>query len=204
MNLRESSLSFLSMVFLISCGPNPSRPPVQPLQPRVLAAGENDPRGSNVIESAFIPLVSEFETYWSKTVTTPIYFANDLSANILGVCIVWTRGDLTYKEIKVNRQTFGRDAVESEMIIFHELGHCELGRPHSADLTRLPDGRIIPFSLMYAVLFLSTDYTQFHEHFIRELFGFSPLLPKLGTTPLEDQETVERIYVNGFEGFVYH
>lgn len=203
MSLRES-LSFLTMVFLVSCGQNPSRPTQQPIQPRVMTAGTDDPRGSLVIEAAFIPLVTEFETYSTKAVTTPVYFVDDLSLNILGVCIVWTRGDLTYKEIKVNRQTFGRDAVESEMIIFHELGHCELGRPHSPDLTRTPDGRIIPFSLMYAVLFLSTDYSQFHEHFIRELFGFSPLLPKLGTTPLEDQETVERVYVNGFEGFVYH
>lgn len=203
MNLRESLLSFLPLVLLISCGRNYSPKQENSVTPRVLDKGIDDPRGSNVIEAAFLPLVFEFESYQAKPVTTPIYFVDDLSVNILGVCIVWTRGSLTYNEIRVNRLTYGRDSVQSEMIIFHELGHCELGRPHSPDLTKIYDGRIIPFSLMYAVIFESGDYSRFHEHYIRELFGFPPILQKLGNSPLEDQEPVGRVYANGFEGFIY-
>lgn len=207
MNLKESWSSFAFLVytaFLFSCNSGSLTPtPVSYLGPRTFQPMPNDPRGKVLIEPEFLPLVQSFEFNRGKEIKTPIYFASDLPNSILGVCIMWKNDDTTVGEIKVNRTTFGRDSIESEMIIFHELGHCELGRPHSQDLTQLPDGRIVPFSLMYPVIFLSSDYSKNHEHYIIELFERGSILQKLGGDTLSEPEEIETIQSNGFEGYIY-
>lgn len=192
-------------VLLSSCAPDSPLPePVSYLGPRYINPVPHDPRGKVLIEPDFLPLVRDFELNHGngQEIQTPIYFTNDLPRSVLGVCILWKKGNKQIGEIKVNRDTFGRDPIESEMIIFHELGHCELNRPHTEDLTILPDGRIVPFSLMYPVLFLSSDYSRFHEHYIIELFERGGLLEKVKSQKLENVEGIETIERNGFVGYI--
>lgn len=202
MILKESLLELCFLGFVVSCGGIVSHSR-KSVEPRVLEVIRNDPREQNVIEAPFVPLVEEFESIARVPVTTPIFFADDLSPEILGVCVVWTKSDITVKEIKINRKTFGRDAIESEMIVFHELGHCERGRPHDQTQAVLNDGRVVPFSLMFPSLFLSSDYSQYHTHYLLELFKRGSLLTKLDGAPLESPETAEKVSRNGFDGYVY-
>lgn len=92
-----------------------------------------------------VPYVDDFARGLGRAVTTPVQFVTDadvqLPPKVAGRChvrdgkpVVWVRSE------------WWPAAPESEhwALLFHELGHCELGRQHSADL----DGTC-PASLMY-------------------------------------------------------
>lgn len=59
----------------------------------------------------------------------------------------------------------GSDTLR-EMLVFHELGHCLLGRSH--DNARLSSGQ--PESLMNAVLFDEKTYLANRDQYLKELF----------------------------------
>jgi len=197
---------YLAIGFLVSCSSDSPLPvPVSYIGPRYLETIPNDPRRRNLIEREFLPLVESFEAERGIPVSTPIYFTDDLPNSVLGVCIVWSKDDVTVGEIRVNQKTFGRSRFESEMIIFHELGHCELKRPHTEELTRLFDQRIIPYSLMFPSIFLSSDYSRFREHYIIELFGRGGILVKIDAITEKKDSHFEIIQSDqGFTGYVYH
>lgn len=57
--------------------------------------------------------------------------------------------------------------VIREQLIFHELGHCLLGRQHVGYIYE--DGR--PKSIMYPMVFSEYTYTHWRAEYLNELFG---------------------------------
>lgn len=209
MNLKGSLPSFgflVLLLFVFSCGSGYTLPtPQSYTSPRYIDRVPNDPRNRNLIEREFIPLVHSFETMQDKVVTTPVYFVNNLPTSVLGVCIVWRKEPVVVKEIQINRKTYGQSRTESEMVLFHELGHCELGRDHTEVLTQTKDGRVIPFSLMFPTIFTASDYMRHHEHYIIELFSGNGLLEPIANFAIRSNadglEWIEER--DGFDGYVF-
>lgn len=79
----------------------------------------------------------------------------------LGRC---THGDLAIVEI--SRNAWNRFSDESrEQLIFHELGHCLLGRHHTSDIWNN-----IPKSIMNPIQFSDWVYVPNRVYYLNELF----------------------------------
>lgn len=67
------------------------------------------------------------------------------------------------------KESFWNDATETEreMVVFHELGHCALDRPHTNALG--PWGKQI--SLMYPKIFSPNLYRRYYGYYMDELFN---------------------------------
>jgi len=70
----------------------------------------------------------------------------------------------------------GFGEVEREMLIFHELGHCVLGREHLGLVN--PVNRL-PVSLMFPGMIPAAIYSAARGHYIYELFWNRPALMTL-------------------------
>lgn len=55
-----------------------------------------------------------------------------------------------------------------ELIIFHELGHCELERHHEGELSE---------SIMRPTILLDSDYINYQNYYVNELFSRVARLP---------------------------
>lgn len=62
------------------------------------------------------------------------------------------------------------DDMDREQLIFHELGHCILGRGHTSQFVTL-NGETIPQSIMYPDFISEDIYTEYHDYYIIELFS---------------------------------
>jgi hypothetical protein len=131
------------------------------------------------IDPELQPFVDNFETYGQDymganfnipviTMTIEpvdaVNFSNDY--NVVAVCSVSFSG--------VNRIIVGDkiwpllDDITKEQVIFHELGHCVLYRPHLRGI--LPTG--LPISIMYPYLTLTVEeYLDDKDYYMEELFS---------------------------------
>lgn len=60
--------------------------------------------------------------------------------------------------------------ARKEQLMFHELGHCLLGREHDQLMT-VDQNETIPQSIMTSVMFDDRIYLRHHDYYIHELFG---------------------------------
>lgn len=83
-----------------------------------------------------------------------------------GVCY-YTGGRTSPNRVELN-QSMWSDGSESfrEMLIFHELGHCLLGRDHRN--TQFSSGR--PESIMNSYLFSQRTYERYRDDYLKELY----------------------------------
>ncbi len=121
-------------------------------------------------DPTFTPYIHEFQKAWGKDIKTPINFG-DMDKGIAGVCHSWTNG---HTEIEIDKD-FWDYAMEyqKEVLIFHELGHCELDRRHDFGTVEL-DGNTCPSSVMRTPLFhiyeIFDCYELNRDYYIEELF----------------------------------
>lgn len=111
---------------------------------------------------------NKFEQETGVKVTVPIIY-DSLDKETVALCEVFEDG---YKLIRVN--TFYWNDMNNggkEETIYHELGHCELNRDHSEQLTQTRlYGYSIPNSIMYPYIFGDASfYWIFREHYVEEL-----------------------------------
>lgn len=87
-----------------------------------------------------------------------------LPTNMMGKC---------YKSKRQNTITLSPlywtvlSPLDQQQLMWHELGHCWLGRGH--DNSTLPDGS--PASIMNTYHFAQDLYWMHYEHYVNELFG---------------------------------
>lgn len=116
----------------------------------------------------FDPFKLKFEQETGVKVTVPIIY-DRLDEETVALCEVFSDG---YKLVRVNTlfwEEMGHGGKEET--IYHELGHCQLNREHSDELTttRLY-GYAIPNSIMYPYIFGDAGfYWIFREHYVEEL-----------------------------------
>ena len=92
-------------------------------------------------------------------------------SGIQGICLDKT------KEIIIRREWWEQVSKQyHESLIFHELGHCRLGRKHYDEEYELSKYEgIRKLSLMNGVLVVPSVFEEFETAYLRELFKCSPV-----------------------------
>lgn len=106
-----------------------------------------------------------------------VYFVEDLGEDedsvTLALCKTYeTSSGQTAEtpEIEVDRQEFERlTTYGKEAVMFHELGHCVLGRNHNDDIVPSEENR--PVSIMSTYLVGAYYYNKYYSSYINELFN---------------------------------
>lgn len=129
------------------------------------------------VESEFQYYIDSFESYSGVKYEGSAIFVeqNVLSfykKDAIGVCIKHNTGN---KEIKIDKEYWFLISNEAkEQLIFHELGHCALNRPHQEEiLSVLLDDEIYnyPQSIMYPSNFGGVLYGLLRDYYIKELIN---------------------------------
>lgn len=75
---------------------------------------------------------------------------------------------LAEQKIVLLRSWWGQISLaEQEVLLYHELGHCMLGRPHRSG-PKGPEG--FPASIMYWQLVPGFAYERHRDYYVKELF----------------------------------
>ena len=131
------------------------------------------------VESDFQIYLDEFETISKVHYDGGINFASSGSLEYyqkdsVAICIIYRSGN---KEIKVDRGYWIiSDETVKEQLIFHELGHCALGRQHKNELmivNEYSEQTYMPQSIMYPSSFGGQLYYILREYYISELLDES-------------------------------
>ncbi len=141
----------------------------------LLAACGREPTAEET--ATFAPYFERFETYsrrfgrdTSSDTKVKILFGA-LRPGEIGVC---EQGFLQSPRVTVSRSAWNMRSEDGrEALIFHELGHCLLGRDHTDATSGYgSQGRRvnIPASLMNTSGVGSSLYAAEHDYYIRELF----------------------------------
>ena len=158
-------LNVILLFLLVSCGL-----PKQDLQ---------DPRESTASSSELSNYVHDFEdsyfTYTNRNliVQTPIHFSNriynykDSNGNApAGICLKWIKGNEYITEILIRESLWNVLSENSKtVLIFHELGHCELNKKHNSSKIKG-----IPLSIMNPYIIGSYYFSKYREEYLREFF----------------------------------
>ena len=119
-------------------------------------------------DQAFESYVKDFE--WFSNMSTrhiPIYFA-DLQTGTAGICHYLKFGDMvTWGYIEVDKENWeSMTELQKENLIFHELGHCVLGRGHTE--WQIPNE--CPSSYMYKAVMSNYCLEKYYYDYIGEMF----------------------------------
>lgn len=101
----------------------------------------------------------------------PLYLIGELPIEMAGVCygvvLPWKRS-LYLSVIVVNERYWARlSNYGKEALVFHEMGHCVLGRIKHIETTV----EQVPVSLMYPILLDPFVYKQNRDMYLKELFS---------------------------------
>jgi hypothetical protein len=180
------------LLLLVSCGV--SQPKPVPLSPTHTVEAPVVPKGP------FDKYTQQFAEENGTKVTTPIEFVSSLEvARALAVCRISATGEKIIQAVKSSfAKLEAENAEQAQYIIFHELGHCELGRPHTSQ--HLRDYPSLPYSIMFPTFPASfASFQQFRDHYYGELFG-EPTLKSDGISFLAQPQFVGSCFF-GLEGF---
>lgn len=110
--------------------------------------------------------VETFEDYLGAQIDYPVYLGQ-LPALVAGECVQDGNG----KHVEIDIATFKvSNEAQRESLLYHELGHCTLGRKHNDSL----DVNGFPASLMNSYMFNwyeAAYYSSNRASYLRELFG---------------------------------
>lgn len=107
------------------------------------------------------PFVVMFEHHWGKQIDNIFITFGDLPQGRAGECTNLSNGDIVIDTLFWAYAT----VATKEQLIFHELGHCVLGREHNA---KIVNGR--EQSIMNPNLLLDSTYLPNRDEYIKELF----------------------------------
>lgn len=119
---------------------------------------------------SFYPYIDEFETEGRRFGRVRriddlvIEVGEDLEPGSIAQCIT---APFSTPTIRIRSDWNLNSPVQQKLVLFHELGHCVLGRPHRDDL--LPDG--LPASMMNAHNVGARIYAHDPDYYLCELFG---------------------------------
>ncbi len=165
-------LLFLAVMNLTSCGI-----PL-PLQKDLVVRDLNAVRQFSTSNQAFASYVQDFELKGRIAMNDgsfsvgdiPINFGDTENDSFQGVCFEYPDGT---KEIIVRKQWW--DAVGEayrESLLFHELGHCRLGRDHLDDV-RQSSNDTHKISMMNSIIITPQKYNSYKEEYQRELYTYN-------------------------------
>ena len=122
---------------------------------------------NRLVETEFYPHVITFQQLCRAEVKVNIKFG-DLPDGDIGRCKYLP--DFSFLDsIIIDRKSWDRlKHWEREQLLFHELGHCVLGRPHEDAMIIGPLEKEMPASIMHSSKMIP-EYRLFQEYYINEL-----------------------------------
>ena len=133
----------------------------------------------NTIDDAFIQYVYAFEQDSNDQgnphhVSLSIQFGevDQSEANVAGTCYHYPLG--IGNHINIEETIWNTlDAGTQKMIIYHELGHCVLGRySHRNDLITYDWSYTVPISIMNAHCITGLQFNSWKQQYLTELFHY--------------------------------
>lgn len=170
--MLKRPLTFTLAALISSCGP------LMPKSDNVKTPGQNTRlhQSSNPVFSSY---VSAFEQEGRVHLNdnnftagdVPINFGDTKNTNYDAVCNTYSDSS---KEILVDQNWWNStNETQREIIIFHELGHCRLGRDHDNELYTNTIGETRKISVMNGTIPDSQTYQIYREGYLEELFTYS-------------------------------
>lgn len=140
-----------------------------------------------VSASEFEPYIASFEKEAAQTLEEPDFKVGDIPINFGdttdedydGVCNTYSDGT---KEILIKKSWWqSTDVTQREIMIYHELGHCRLGRDHDEE-RRVAGTHTYKLSIMNPVIPSSADYVSQKNAYLTELYLYNkvPLITGFG------------------------
>lgn len=135
----------------------------------VFLFGCNDPI-KFTIQDPFKEHVAFFEKYYNIKVTVSILLA-DFPQGEFGLCKKYGSANNRLNIIWIDRHFWQTESYYAqEQLLFHELGHCVLGRPHLDGLMALGEYINAPRSIMYSIPFgYLPIYKEHRDFYLKEL-----------------------------------
>ena len=155
--------AFASVLVLSSCGALDDR-----------SGSGKPPQQVRNVSSELLFAVESFEAIHGKQISYPVVLG-DPGQGLAGVCWSWTNGARSVIIDKASLSGMTTDMIEE--IVWHELGHCTLGRGHN-DLNVVfswAPSSMFPASVMNSYQFNSSEGLAFkkeREYYKNELFNF--------------------------------
>lgn len=146
---------------------------------QIAACGPKTPSQRKfLVEPELEPFVLSFESETGLTVDNIDIVFEPIELPAVGMCVIFYQDGYKQKTIKVDpTYWFDEATLEEEKmgIIYHELGHCLLGRDHletTFDYEYSPHRTVrAPSSLMYPSSFYSKFYEPLRQYYIDELIN---------------------------------
>ena len=124
-----------------------------------------DPRSTTSTDPSVMPYYWRFQ---GDTGVSPFGMALSivpLRVGELGRCTIYTGHDKDYREIRLNSNVWNTMSdMDKEQLIYHELGHCVLGRQHDDSTI---DG-YTPKTIMATNHFPEYRYVQYRKYYLLE------------------------------------
>lgn len=141
-----------------------------------------------VSASVFKSYITSFEEEAAKNLSEPGFKVGDIPINFGdttkdefdGVCNTYSDGT---KEILIKKSWWeSTDNTQREIMIFHELGHCRLGRDHDEEILTSSSNKTYKASMMNPVIPHSEIYKERRSAYLTELYLYnkSALLTSFG------------------------
>ncbi|MCB0417744.1 MAG: hypothetical protein H6617_00785 [Bdellovibrionaceae bacterium] len=137
----------------------------------VQAHGMAPRRPSLSVDKEVAPYYQSFQdlaqTYGASFIADRIVFSftNFWFSSVVGMC-TYRGGSTNYVDFSSSAWRSGSGTFK-EMLVFHELGHCLLGRGHTN--TSYSDGR--KESIMNSYIFSQSTYRAYRDEYLKELFS---------------------------------
>lgn len=170
MKLTTITLFLIFVTSLSSCG--------LPLHRDLVVKNKGEVRQFSSTNPLFNNIVSQFEQAGRQysgnsqfTVSNvPVNFGNTENEKFEGVCFSYPDGTTEV----IIREAWWNSASQAlkESLLYHELGHCVLGRDHDNE-TFSVDGTTHKASMMNSVIVNSSKYTSYKAGYLTELFTYS-------------------------------
>ena len=152
-NIRISFLSIISLVFVLSCSKEDF---VAPIDADLLEYFERFK-----VEGEKRGIVVDYEAAGIEG-----HIENISGKGVTGKCIKYSNGD---KEVKIDGYYWKQYRnMEKEFLIFHELGHCFLGRDHLDTADDL--GNCISIMHSTNLVCMNNYYSGTRDEYLDELF----------------------------------
>lgn len=161
---------FLTVALTSSCG----MPLLSKRNDLVHKQGATTKMYSTTNES-FENYISLFEEAAAQELSNPYYKIGDVPVNFGdteneefdGVCFSYPDGT---KEVIIKKDFWDRaNTIQRRVLVFHELGHCALGRTHDED-TVTHSGIVYKTSVMHPIIPDSMQYLKAEAEYKSELF----------------------------------
>ena len=122
-------------------------------------------------EAEFEKIVNEFEETCDVKVRSSVMFVDELEGKAIGVCYMGRFAVFIDRLYWMTAST----PEERFTLIMHELGHCELFRPHTEEMKVFKiegENHVMPKSILYPYVFPIPDYPDIKDYYMKELcFG---------------------------------